>query len=333
MNCRAYRRTVGLLAGLWLAGFGPPAHAAQPVSAPTLYTGMSDASAGCALGTNHFVVCDDESNELRVYRRDAGGAPLQTYSVASFLNLDPRHPETDLECAARIGDVIYWMSSRGRHRSAKERGNHHFLFALKIEEGPREFVFSPVGRPYHELIADLATAPQLRRFNLAAAATRSPQDPQALNIEGLAATPDRELLIGIRNPIPGGKALVVPLNNPQGVMQGEKARLGAPLLIDLEGLGVRDFALADGRWLIIGGPGSEGGAFKLFKWKGPGTEPNLIKQVKLKDFHAEAIIFYPDKGWREFQILSDDGSRPNHGVINKMLPFSQRQFRAVWVTP
>ena len=333
MNRRAYRRAVGLLAGLWLAVVGPPASAAQPVSAPTLYTGMSDASAGCALGTNHFIVCDDESNELRVYRRDAGGAPLQTYSVAGFLNIDPRHPETDLECAARIGDVIYWMSSQGRNRNAKDRWNRHYFFALKVEEGPRGFVFSPVGRPYHELIADLVTAPQLRRFNLAAAASRAPKDPQGLNIEGLAATPDRELLIGIRNPIPGGKALVVPLKNPQGVMQGEKARLGAPLLLDLDGLGVRDFALADGRWLIIGGPSGEGGPFKLFKWKGPGTEPNLIKHVKLKDFHAEAIIFYPDKGWREFQILSDDGSRPNHGIANKTLPFSQRQFRAVWVTP
>ena len=326
-------RAACLLTGLWLSGFGPQARAAQPVSAPTLYTGMSDASAGCALGTNHFVVCDDESNELRVYRRDAGGAPLQTYNFAGFLNLDPRHPETDLECAARIGDSIYWMSSQGRNRTAKDRWNRHYFFAVKIEQGPRGFEFSPVGRPYHELIADLVTAPQLRRFNLAAAASRAPKDPQALNIEGIAATPDRELLIGFRNPIPGGKALVVPLNNPQSVMQGEKPRLGSPLLLDLEGLGVRDFALADGRWLIIGGPSSEGGPFKLFKWKGPGTEPNLIKHVKLKDFHAEAIIFYPDKGWREFQLLSDDGSRLNHGVINKALAYSQRQFRAVWVTP
>jgi hypothetical protein len=34
--------------------------------------------------------------------------------------------------------------------------------------------------------------------------------PGGLNIEGLAATPDGQLLIGFRNPLSEGKALLLP---------------------------------------------------------------------------------------------------------------------------
>jgi hypothetical protein len=52
--------------------------------------------------------------------------------------------------------------------------------------------------------------PRLRRFHLAAAAHRPAEAPDGLNIEGLAATPAGSLLIGFRNPLPGGRALARP---------------------------------------------------------------------------------------------------------------------------
>jgi hypothetical protein len=331
-NCQ-YRWLAVYLAvmGLWASvAWGK---ATGTISAPTLYTGMSDASAAVAIGTNYFVVCDDESNELRVYPRDRGGAPIKTYDFSRFVGIEPMHPEADWECAARVGDLVYWMSSQGRNRAGKERWNRHFFFAVKIQESNGAVEFSPVGRPYHDLINDLIADSRLAGFHLAEAARKPPKDPQALNIEGIAATPDQKLLIGFRNPIPGSKALVVPLENPRGIIQGERARLGAPMLLNLDGLGIRDIALFEDRWLIIGGPSFEGGGFKLFQWAGSGAEPKHLKHLKMKDLHPEAIVFYPDKGWSEFQLLNDDGSRKQNGVANKDLPFSRRQFRAVWVEP
>ncbi len=305
----------------------------KTVSGPIFYSGMSDASAAVALGTNYFIVCDDESNELRIYPRDHGSSPVKTYNFASFVGIDPRHPEADWECAARLGEHIFWMSSQGRNRAGKGRWNRHFFFAIKAQSNGNAFDITPEGRPYHNLINDLIADPRLQGFHLAEAAQKPPKDAQALNIEGMAATPDQKILIGFRNPIPGQKALVVPLENPLGLLLGQKAKLGAPLLLDLGGLGIRDIALCDSRWLIIGGPSYEDGNFKLFEWTGPGTEPKHLKHLKMKDQHPEAIVFYPDLGWKKIQILNDDGGRKQNGIPNKSLPYANRQFRAVWVEP
>ena len=52
-----------------------------------------------------------------------------------------------------------------------------------------------------------------------------------MNIEGLCPTPEGELLIGFRNPIPGERALIVPLKNPGELIEGKPARFGDLLTI------------------------------------------------------------------------------------------------------
>jgi hypothetical protein len=51
---------------------------------------------------------------------------------------------------------------------------------------------------------------------LAQAAGQSPEAACGLNIEGLAATAGAALLIGFRNPLDQGRALLLPLLNPSG---------------------------------------------------------------------------------------------------------------------
>ena len=152
--------------------------------------------------------------------------------------------------------------------------------------------------------------------------------PDAFNIEGLSATGDGRLLIGFRNPIPGGRALLVPLLNPDETMSGKRAKLGAPLLLDLGGLGVRDIAFWQGEYIIIGGPIAGGGPFRLFRWSGGNTQPNALENVHLDKLHPEAIVIYPDKGLNEIQLLSDDSSDESNAV-----PGSKKTFRSIWVKP
>ncbi len=84
----------------------------------------------------------------------------------------------------------------------------------------------------------LVNAPGLRSFHLESAAQLTPKSRGALNIEGLCATPDQPLVIGFRNPIPQGKALLVPLLNPDEVIGGRPAQLGEPKQLDRNGLGI-----------------------------------------------------------------------------------------------
>ena len=87
--------------------------------------------------------------------------------------------------------------------------------------------------------------PALVPFDLGKAATLGPKEEGGLNIESLAADGGK-LWIGFRNPIgKDGKALMVPLLNPKGVIEKDgKARLGEPITLNLGGLGFRDMV----RW-------------------------------------------------------------------------------------
>jgi hypothetical protein len=170
----------------------------------------------------------------------------------------------------------------------------------------------------------------LRPFNLLAASLLPPKARNGLNIEALCATPDNQLLIGFRNPIPGGRALLVPLLNPEGLISGERARFGSPVQLDLGGLGIRDMAYVQGRYLIIAGPYDSGGKSKLYSWAGGLSAPKHLKEIDLKGFNAEALIAYPDKV-NEVQLLSDDGSRQTSGKDCKDLKADARRFRSIWV--
>jgi hypothetical protein len=295
---------------------------------------MSDASAGVALGTQYFITANDEDNPLRIYRRDSGGPPQQVIDLTAFLRLDRASPETDLEGAARVGDRIYWITSHGQNRDAKKRPNRHRFFATDLKGSRVPFVLQPVGRPYPGLLMDLIRAPQLQAFNLAEAANRAPKEPHGLNIEGLCATSDQRLLLGFRNPLPQQKALVIPLNNPDRVIQDQPAELGQPLLLDLGGLGIRDMAYAEGTYYLIGGARGGGGPFRLYQWSGGQDPPRRLGEIKAKHLHPEAIVVYPDLGLRKFQLLSDDGTLTVNGKPNKdQLDPAKRFFRSAWVVP
>lgn len=288
---------------------------------PTAITcrGMCDASAVVPLGSEHFVVADDEDNLLRVYSRTHGGLPLHTFDLSSFLRVDPKSPEVDLEGAAPLGDRVYWISSHARNKDGKERVSRRRFFATTLSEVNGTFTIQPVGRPYLSLLMDFLQDPRLKPFNLATAARRAPKSMNALNIEGLCATPEGHLLIGFRNPVPKGRALLVPLLNPSEVIEGKSARLGDPLLLDLGGLGIRSLARSGDRYLIIAGAYDGKGQSLLFEWRGGADVPRRLPRAELAGLNPEAIEFLTENGVQRLLVVSDDGTRKIGGQDCKTL--------------
>jgi hypothetical protein len=322
-----------IFAALLIAAFGFAARGETHVSAPISYSGMCDASASVALTDRLFAVASDEESILRIYERDRSRAPVQTIDLSSFLDLDLRKPESDLEGAARVGDRAYWITSHGRNKIGKARPSRDRFFAVQIAVNSERVQFKMIGQAYEHLLDDLARDPKLKRFNLAAASKLEPKARGALNIEGLSATPEGYLLIGFRNPIPGGKGLLVPMLNPDEVIHGRRAKFGEPILLDLGGLGIRDMAYWDGQYAIIAGSYDGKGQSRLYRWSGGTSTPRQVKHAQLKGLNPEAIVIYPDTGWERFQLLSDDGRRLVNGRPCKELPDpSQQHFRAVWVS-
>jgi Protein of unknown function (DUF3616) len=310
-----------------------PAHAETEVSPPATYSGVCDGSAAVALTDKLFAVGSDEDSIIRVYDRDRSGGPLQRIDLSAALDLEANRPESDIEGAARVADRVYWITSHSRTQSGRERPSRERFFATQIVTNAQRVELKMVGRPYENLIRDLIRDPKLGPLKLAEASAREPKARGALNIEGLSATPDGHLLIGFRNPIPNGKALLLPVVNPDEVVQGGPARFAEPILIDLGGLGIRDMACWNGRYVIIAGSYNGKGHARLYEWSGGTSVPRLVGDSHLKALNPEAIIFYPDNGGERFQLLSDDGNMRMSGKQCKELTDpGQQHFRSVWVS-
>ena len=274
----------------------------------TFCRGMCDASAVVPLNDELFVVADDEDNILRVYSRTQGGAPLQTLDLSSFLRVDPKSPEADLEAAASLDDRVYWISSHAQNKNGKSRVSRRRLFATTLTVSNGTTILKPVGIPCVRLLTDLLSDPRLKPFKLAAAAARAPKSKDALNIEALCATPEGHLLIGFRNPIPKGRALIVPLLNPAEVVEGKPARLGDPLLLDLGGLGIRSLARVGERYFLVAGAFDGGGESHLYEWNGGADTPRRLPRPELAGLNPEAIEAIPGANPARLLVVSDDGT-------------------------
>jgi hypothetical protein len=289
-----------------------------------VFEGACDASGAVALSERVLVVGDDEDNVLRVYDAERGGRALSSVDLSPVLG----RREVDLEAATRLGDRAFWMTSHGRSRKGKPRPERLRFFATTAPGDGAGLQL--VGRPYDGLLQDLLEEPSLARLDLSAAAERPPKAPGGLNIEGLSATPDGTLLIGFRNPIPGGRALLVPLLNGPALVEGGGARadFGEPILLDLGQLGVRSLSWWHGRYLVAAGP-FDAAASRLYAWDG---KDELVPIAIPGGYNFEG--FFSPESLDRVLLLSDDGSQLIEGSPCKELSDpTRKRFRAVWIAP
>ena len=333
METRRWRYVLACIGSLaWCACKAQPlpAASAQPQHADLLFRGACDASGAVALHDLRFAVADDEDNSLRVYDAGAPGAPLSASDLSRALGLlGSRHPkEADLEAGTRMGDLALWLTSHGRNSHGKLQPSRMRFFATTTPQHGEAVEL--VGAPFDALLSELIADPALSRFHLDQAAALAPKSPGGLNIEGLSVRRDqRSVFIGFRNPIPGGRALLVPMYNPLTVVRGQRPELGAPTLIDLGGLGVRAISLWRDQYWIIGGTATNYTRdSRLFRWDGEHAPEPL--PVDLHDFNAEALVPFDSQG--RLLVLSDDGERDVGGTACKALEDPSRKgFRGRWI--
>ena len=332
---RLLRATIATALCALVEGCAHRQHADDRNPHTVVFEGMCDASGGFALSDRLLVVADDEDNVLRTYDVERGGPPLSSIDLSPMLGLPPRaakrkrFPELDLEAATLLGDRAWWLSSHGRNARGVLRPERLRFFATTA--APDDL--RPVGRIYEGLLDDLLAEPALARFRLEDAAQLARKAPGGLNIEGLTATPAGDLLIAFRNPVPGGRALLVPILNAGELVEGPddaRARFGAPILLELGGDGVRSLSWWRGRYLIVAGHYDAGGTSRLYAWSGEG-EPALLP-IDLEGLNPEGFFTPETRGG--ILLLSDDGSREIDGVPCKELrDEAKKRFRGRWVVP
>jgi hypothetical protein len=135
-------------------------------------------------------------------------------------------------------------------------------------------------------------------------------------------------VIGLRNPLSAGRALLVTLLNPAEVIAGATAHFGEAIALDLRGLGVRGLAWSDAlhAMLVIGGPIADAGPVRLFTWSGdPASAPVAVQDlVGPAATAAEAVVPYP--GTTDVQVVFDLGGLDVSGTTCKKLAASAQSF-------
>jgi hypothetical protein len=306
------------------------------------HTGACDASAAVPVGPALFVVANDEDNILRVYNSDISGPPVQTFDLAPCLSAETGDDEADIEGGTWLGDRVYWITSHARNKNGKKKPSRYQFFAVEFVLREDDLSLRCVGSPYTRLLDDLLADPVLKRFDLKAASELPPKQRGALNIEGLCATPEGIIYVGFRNPIPEGRALVVPLLNPAELVEGAAAaRFGAPFQLDLGGLGIRSIKYWEHRrtYMIVAGhfgadePGEAGDVPSvLYRWAGDTKQaPVRVEGVDLSDLNPESQVIYPRQE-SSFQIISDDGNADIGGTKCKDVDAGKRRFRSRWLS-
>ena len=306
------------------------------------HSGSCDASGAIALDEDRFIVASDEDNYLRVYSANESGAPLAIIDINDYFPNNLKKKEVDIEAATQLNGILYWITSHGRNKDGERKPLHHQFFANKITDSGKPSL-EKEGNSYTELVfKDMFLDERLKKYKLNEAEELAPKKEGGLNIEGLTATPNGNLLIGFRNPIPEGKALILPLTNPlELITKGKEvqASFGEPIELNLGGLGIRsiDYWQVYQVYLIIAGTYDSGNEFALYLWSGDRQDnPEKIESINLPtDFRPEAVLFYPNRK-NQFQLLSDDGTIPRlDGKTCKELKDEnhlETYFRSLWIS-
>ena len=285
-------------------GVAPESAAPTPKPDP-VYSGMCEASAAVAVGKDRFLVANDEDNVLRLYQADKPEAAPIDLPIA--LKLEEADKGIDLEGAAEVDGTVYWTTSHSRTKKGKIKSDRFQFFRGKVKQvgGKTSFeVTGSSGRLMKDLLTQIPPALGLDDLKTKEDEELAPEK-KGTNIEGLAAWGKGQLLIGFRNPVPNGKALLIPLENPAEVIKGTKARFGSAIQLDLGGLGIRSIErLESGAYLIVAGSSGSEGKFRLYRWSS-GHAPEEVKGADLTGIGPEAIVVFP--GRQEILLLSDDG--------------------------
>jgi hypothetical protein len=319
------------LVALGLLGSDPAAPQGDVHPAVRKYPGMCEASAAVAAGSDRFLVANDEDNVLRLYQVDKPDATPGVFDAGAFLKLEKPEEGIDIEGAAELDGAVYLITSHGRSKKGKIKPDRFRFFAVSAKEANGKTSLEVVGHSAN-LMKDLLADENLRSLGLDPLTAKEDEklapEEGGTNIEGLAAWQKDQLLIALRNPVPNGNALLVPLENPAQVIKGEKARFGAAIALDLGDLGIRSLKrLPSGDYLIVAGPPGCGSDFRLFLWSGEAGQkkPDEVKGFVLAGLHPEAAVVFP--GRKEVLLLSDDGDVRVQGRTCGEIPDKDRTFR------
>lgn len=259
------------------------AGSAAPANVQTL--GAFEASGATAVPGGEGLLFIDDGRPTQVFwTRVTGG------SLAAVETVDLGGTLVDPEGITNDGTWVYVVGSQSR--GGKKAAD---LARFRLDPQTRTVSGLETLSGLPELLAGVA--------EVASARGRKGDE---LNIEGLAWDAGRKaLLLGLRSPLAGGDALVVPLTLGPGPLAPAGVRVGSAVRVPLGGRGIRSIEQAGDAFLIVGGGVTDASAFALFSWSGQGA-PRLVQEFPIQ-LKPEGVARVGAGGAARTVLLGDSG--------------------------
>jgi len=208
----------------------------------------------------------------------------------------------DLEAIAADGKHVYAITSHSLSKSNKSKSAREKFMMFEYADGTIEKFHI-----YANLKQDLINAfPDIFKKGMFFRTS--------LNIEGLAIDA-KGVLIGFRSPTVGSKALLIGLKNPKKVLSmQEEPQFSKPILLNLNGLGIRDITYdkeRKGYWIIAGGSNNREQKFELWFWDKAHNKLSAIKNQPDIGYGEGITIVKMLGGKPALFIVEDNGKKPN----------------------
>ena len=321
----------------------------------TWLQGSCDASAMADVGGGYFYVADDENNILRLYNSQLSGMPLRTVNAEDFAN---GSEEYDVEGAtvSDDGKTIYWITSLANSKKGKEKPYRNRAFTTKINGSGAEATLT--SGAYSEKFRDAMIKfgdDNGWSFSASASFANSmiPKRIDGFNVEGLTLKTNGNgaAYIAFRAPCVPKKgvtptssnrkyAVMATVENFEQIFSGSgksstTPQVGAPVLFDFGGLGIRSIERVGDYYVIIAGLFEGGGTPKAYLWDGTTNENadpitvygGHLTEMSLAleniavggDGHPEALTARQEDNKLYLNIVCDGGSADmyNDGKENK----------------
>ena len=250
--------------------------------------GLCDASAALIVDGSLWVA-DDETNQL--FRFGEGTQPTQTLLIDDG-------KEIDFEAVAYNGTEAYWIGSHAANREGKRPRKRRTVVITRFDE-------SGGARVERSFESGLRQAlEQDARYGFA-----------DFEIEAASFSAAGDLWIGLRAPLRDDSAWIVPVLAPVDL---EQPQLGDPILLSLDGHGLRAMSRLDEGWWLLA-------AKDLYLWDGVGEPQRWLATP----WQVEAVA--PDRANRRIALIADDGTREIDGQPCKRLDSAARRFRGRWI--
>lgn len=248
-------------------------------------------------GTNYILFVDDgRPDEVLLAEIDSSGQQAGNVKPLK-IGLGIENPEG----ITSDGSYFYVVGAQ----SNPKRGEANSIARFAFDRATQTVTNAAAIRDFRTLL--LSKVPDLK-----GGGEKRGQDG-GLNIEGIAWDPqNNRLLLGLRSPIIGGNALILPvrLRSSDGPFSAENLdfEAGPPIQLSLDGLGIRDIQY-DSKlksFLIISGApeNQEKGEFVLWQWDGnpspsqpfrkatldSGMKPEGVTEMKVADGNFILIV-------------------------------------------